>query len=120
MVFPPLAEDDETGLIFFHGMHRFAAAECLPQVWQRYIINRAERKRKEVVMRHKCICFRDASGTQDIHAQLWLPDSAPRAIVQVVHGINEYGGRYASFAQYLAVFNIGLAVHDQIDRKSVV
>lgn len=65
-------------------------------------------------MRHKCICFRDASGTQDIHAQLWLPDSAPRAIVQVVHGINEHGGRYASFAQYLAVFNIGLAVHDQM------
>lgn len=65
-------------------------------------------------MRHKQILFRDASDTQDIHAQLWLPDTEPAAIVQVVHGINEYGGRYQRFALFLVAQGLGLAVHDHM------
>lgn len=65
-------------------------------------------------MRHKQILFRDNSGSVDIHAQLWLPDREPRLLLQVVHGINEYGGRYADFAHFLCQREIGLAVHDQL------
>jgi len=33
---------------------------------------------------------------------LWTPEGAPRAVVQIVHGVAEYAGRYDHFARYLA------------------
>lgn len=32
---------------------------------------------------------------------MWSPDTAPRGIVQIVHGLAEHGGRYARFAEAL-------------------
>lgn len=65
-------------------------------------------------MRHKRIIFPDASGSCDIHAQIWLPDRPPQAILQVAHGLNEYGGRYAGFAAWLSERGVALAVHDHM------
>lgn len=65
-------------------------------------------------MRHKQIIFRDASHTQDIHAQLWLPDTEPNCIIQMVHGIMEHGDRYAPFAEFLVSQGAALAIHDQM------
>ena len=40
-------------------------------------------------------------GGLDLHAQAWLPDVAPRAIIVVAHGLAEHGGRYAAIAAEL-------------------
>ena len=37
-----------------------------------------------------------------IHVHRWKPDGAPRAAVQIVHGMAEHGARYARFAERLA------------------
>ena len=41
-------------------------------------------------------------GKTKIHAMEWLPEGSPRAILQICHGMVEYIGRYADFAQYLS------------------
>lgn len=48
--------------------------------------------------------FRYPSARPDaqIHAQEWIPDSPPRAIVQIVHGVAEHMGRYDEAARFLA------------------
>jgi acylglycerol lipase len=37
-------------------------------------------------------------GGLDLHAQAWLPDVPPRAVVVVAHGLGEHSGRYARLA----------------------
>lgn len=56
---------------------------------------------------HETWHYRDAHGVP-IFAQAWLP-AAPRAAVQVLHGISEHSGRYAGFAEVLA--GRGMAVY---------
>lgn len=46
--------------------------------------------------------FRSSDGIHDIAYTVWTPDSAPRAMVQIVHGMNEYVDRYDEFACFLA------------------
>ena len=41
-------------------------------------------------------------GKTQIHAMEWIPEERPRAILQICHGMVEYIGRYAEFAQYLS------------------
>lgn len=46
--------------------------------------------------------YADHSGTGTIYAQIWLPETLPvRGVLQIAHGLNEYGGRYGDFAAYL-------------------
>ena len=40
-------------------------------------------------------------GAGQIHVCRWEPEEPPRAIVQILHGIAEYGARYDTFARYL-------------------
>ena len=37
-----------------------------------------------------------------IHAVRWIPDGKPKAILQIVHGMQEYAARYEAFATYMA------------------
>ena len=47
--------------------------------------------------------FLSSDGTHQVHVQEWLPDCPiPRGVVQIVHGIAEYMGRYHDFACFLA------------------
>ena len=46
--------------------------------------------------------FPSKDGVHRCAASLWTPDGAPRAVVQIVHGISEHMGRYDAFARYLA------------------
>ncbi len=39
-----------------------------------------------------------AADGHEIPVYLWTPDSAPRGVVQVFHGLGEHAGRYARFA----------------------
>jgi alpha-beta hydrolase superfamily lysophospholipase len=36
-----------------------------------------------------------------VHVYRWLPDGAPRGVVQIVHGLSEHGARYARFGEHL-------------------
>ena len=48
-------------------------------------------------------------GRLNLYYQGWLPDSEPRAIVAVVHGLAEHSGRYANLAGHLVP--LGYAVY---------
>lgn len=43
----------------------------------------------------------ESAGGGKIHAYCWKPESAPKAIIQIVHGIAEHVARYDHFARYL-------------------
>lgn len=45
--------------------------------------------------------FYDSCGAGKIHACCWMPEGAPKGIVQIVHGIAEFAQRYDDFANYL-------------------
>ena len=42
-----------------------------------------------------------SNGAGRIHCALWTPETAPRAVVQIIHGIAEHIGRYGHFANFL-------------------
>ena len=42
-----------------------------------------------------------SNGAGRIHCALWTPETAPRAVVQIIHGIAEHIGRYDHFATFL-------------------
>lgn len=46
--------------------------------------------------------FNSSTGKNKIHARMCVPDAAPRAIVQIIHGIAEYIDRYDEFMSFLA------------------
>ena len=46
--------------------------------------------------------FPSKDGVHKCHASLWTPGDGPRAVVQIVHGVADYMGRYDHFARYLA------------------
>ena len=53
-----------------------------------------------------------SSGGYRLHCWRWSPASSPRAIVQICHGINEYAGRYDSFARFLTTQGFLVIAHD--------
>lgn len=57
--------------------------------------------------------YKDHSGTGTIHTWIWIPESKPiRGILQIVHGLNEHGGRYKDFAVYLNQYGWVVAAAD--------
>lgn len=68
--------------------------------------------------------FSSKDGRSQIKGLLWQPvgttASSPRAIVQIVHGMTEYVGRYDEFARFLAAQGFVVCGHDHIGHgKSV-
>ncbi|MET0341612.1 MAG: alpha/beta hydrolase [Polyangiales bacterium] len=53
-----------------------------------------------------------ASDGVAVFVRSFLPDGAPRAIVQIAHGMAEHGARYARFAAALAERGLGAYVAD--------
>lgn len=45
--------------------------------------------------------FSSSDGRSEIHVRLWEPESPPRGVVQLVHGVAEHIGRYDAFARFL-------------------
>lgn len=58
--------------------------------------------------------FPSADGVHSVHALLWEPEGMPKAVVQLVHGISEYIGRYAPFAEYLNTHGYAVVGHDHL------
>ena len=52
--------------------------------------------------------FTSADGRTPIHVRKWSPDEQPKAVVQLIHGMVEFVGRYSAFASYLTD-------HDYVD-----
>jgi alpha-beta hydrolase superfamily lysophospholipase len=55
----------------------------------------------------------DATDHSRLFVNAWLPDGAPRAVVLLIHGMAEHGGRYGRFGQALAEAGLACYAHDQ-------
>ncbi len=55
-----------------------------------------------------------ACGEGDVFSRAWLPDTAPRAIIQIAHGMQEHAGRYDRFARRLAANGWAVYANDHI------
>lgn len=62
-------------------------------------------------MRHEDLSW-SASDGQQFHAQAWRPDGDTRAVVCLVHGLGEHGGRYVHVAQALCDAGYALLAPD--------
>ena len=58
--------------------------------------------------------FLSADGKTSIHAVEWRPEGAPRAVLQIVHGVSEYILRYEPFAEFLTQRGFAVVGHDHI------
>ena len=56
--------------------------------------------------------FDIARPDHTIPARLWRPDAAPKAVVQIVHGLGEHCARYARFAEALVGAGYAVYAHD--------
>lgn len=58
--------------------------------------------------------FLSADGKTSIHAVEWRPEGAPRAVLQIVHGVSEYILRYEPFAAYMTARGFLVVGHDHL------
>ena len=54
------------------------------------------------------------------NVSLWTPDGEPRAVVQIVHGVAEYAGRYDHFARFLAEHGFVVCGEDHLGHGKTV
>ena len=63
----------------------------------------------------KDFTFKSSDGIHDIHAAAWEPESGrPHAVIQLIHGMNEYIGRYDDFAEFLSQNGFLVVGHDHL------
>ena len=55
-----------------------------------------------------------SNGAGRMHCALWEPESAPRAVVQIIHGIAEHIGRYDHFARFLTQRGFAVCADDHM------
>lgn len=59
--------------------------------------------------------FPSSDGGHTCWASRWLPDEGqPRAVVQIVHGVSEYVGRYDHFARFLTDHGFAVCGEDHL------
>lgn len=56
----------------------------------------------------------DSLGAGKIRCRCWLPQGAPRAVVQLVHGIAEHVDRYDGFARFLTEQGFAVVAEDHM------
>ena len=56
-----------------------------------------------------------SSGWGQIHVSQWTPDQGPvRAVIQIAHGIAEYGQRYQAFAEFMTEHGFAVLANDHL------
>ena len=55
----------------------------------------------------------EANDRSGLFVNQWLPDSTPRAVVLLAHGMAEHSGRYTHLGQALCAAGFALYAHDQ-------
>ena len=69
---------------------------------------------------HSEFYFPSCDGKTQIHAEQWLPDGEVKAVLQISHGVSEYVGRYAPFAEFLTEHGFAVIGGDHLGHgKSV-
>lgn len=58
--------------------------------------------------------FPSADGKTLIHVNQWTPAGAVKGVVQIAHGVAEYGGRYAPFARFLCEHGYAVVANDHL------
>ncbi len=58
--------------------------------------------------------FPSSNGVSRIHAAEWTPDGPPVAVLQIAHGVAEYGMRYAPFAEFLTEHGFVVVANDHL------
>ena len=58
--------------------------------------------------------FPSSDGVHQAAARWWRGEEEPRGVVQLVHGISEYIGRYDGFARFLAEHGFWVVGHDHL------
>ncbi len=53
-----------------------------------------------------------ANDGHEIHVQIWSPAEPARGVIQILHGLGEYGDRYARFASAATARGFAVGVHD--------
>ena len=67
------------------------------------------------IMKREEFYLPSGSPGRSLHCILWQPDGKkPKAVVQIVHGMIEYVGRYEEFAAYLAEKGYAVVGHDHL------
>ena len=65
--------------------------------------------------------FPSVDGKTTIHGIEWVPEGEPKAVLQLVHGMNEYIDRYTEFASFMAENGFYVVGHDHVGHgESVV
>lgn len=64
--------------------------------------------------------YPSADGVHTVHAQRWLPEGEPRGVVQIVHGVAEYIGRYDHVAQFLSSHGFVVCGEDHLGHGKTV
>ena len=64
--------------------------------------------------------FPSKDGIHKCHVSQWTPDDKPRAVVQIVHGVADYAGRYDHFARYLADHGFVVCGEDHLGHGKTV
>ncbi|PKD43689.1 alpha/beta hydrolase [Rhodohalobacter barkolensis] len=62
-------------------------------------------------MKNETIKIKDSESVE-LHCSVWLPDTPPKSVLIVVHGMAEHGGRYHEFASFLTDHGIAVLAHD--------
>lgn len=58
--------------------------------------------------------YPSSCGNCNIHAISWKPTEEPKAVIQFVHGMAEYGNRYESMAKYFAEHGYAFYINDHL------
>ena len=58
--------------------------------------------------------YLDSHGSGRIFCRIWAPDTPPKAVLQIVHGIAEHTERYDEFARFLTARGFLVAAEDHM------
>lgn len=58
--------------------------------------------------------FKSRDGVHKIRYHIWFPESEPKGIVQIAHGMAEYAKRYDGFAKFLAANGYIVCANDHL------
>ena len=60
------------------------------------------------------LSYPSSDGIHAVHAREWVPEGAPRGVVQLVHGVAEHVGRYDQAARFLAAHGYVVCGEDHL------
>ncbi len=60
------------------------------------------------------IYYPSADGKHTVHAVIWRPECKVRAVLQIIHGMEEYASRYSPFAERAAKEGILVCAEDHL------